>query len=211
MTRRLGWRGGALFVVMAIIVGTLVGMVVDRASSAPAPNTEAQSPAPCNACIAQVDRPREGVRKFKRDQLGKAHNVRYTKKQKRAITNALVEAQRKLARKHPTARLAAATRAQLWRNFTDHDNCYFKVLPGSPSLASWTCDGTYRDWPDDADWTGDDIDAVICSGVAGIGVGGALAAGLSGPWTWAGIGAGWAACMWQDNLKDYADSHRPAG
>ena len=37
-------------------------------------------------------------------------------------------------------------------------------------------------------------------------IGGAIAAGATGPWTWIGIGAGWAACMWQDALEDAADN-----
>jgi hypothetical protein len=110
----------------------------------------------------------------------------------------------------PGARVQVLTRAAMWDNFTSHDNCFYQVLPGSPSLASWTCDGTPQVRPNDnADWTDDDVDAILCGGLAGIGVGGALASGLTGPWTWLGIGAGAAVCMWQDNWER-AVENRPA-
>jgi hypothetical protein len=34
--RRLGWRAGLVFVLLAIVVGTVVGVVVDRATGEPA-------------------------------------------------------------------------------------------------------------------------------------------------------------------------------
>jgi hypothetical protein len=208
--RRLGWRGGILLVVIAIIVGTLVGVLIDRAQAdpaTPADSAQVRQLPPCDACYAKVRRPRQGARKYRHDRLGRAHRMRYTSKQKRIIVHALAKARRRLAREHPTARLARASQAQLWRNFTAHDSCYYRVNPGPPNTATWSCDGGYRSFPDDADWTGDDVDGAICSGLAGITVAGALAAGAGGPWLWAGLGAGWAACVWQDNLHDYANSH----
>jgi len=95
----------------------------------------------------------------------------------------------------------------MWRNFTSHDNCFYKVSGGSPNTAVWTCQGSVQKFPGaDADWRRQDVRALLCSGVAGISVGGALAAGAGGPWVWTGIGVGWALCVWQQKLEAMADN-----
>jgi len=195
----LTWKTGILFVLLCVIIGSLVGVIADKAS--------AMCPDGQSSCTGTVHTPREGVRKFKHHHLGHApRNMRYSAKAKRVILDKLMHFQR--AHRTTIGDGGSLTRAQMWRNFTSHDNCYFKVSGSSPSTSAWTCDGPVRAFPDNANWTRDDVKAVFCGGLAGVGVGGAIATGASSgpgaPWVWVGIGAGWAACQWQSKLEDMA-------
>jgi hypothetical protein len=209
-SRRLGrgrWKIGIVFVVICVVVGLLVGWAVTEASGAEAaPALTAERPIchgedmPCPS--SRVRTTREGVRKYHAGRLGRAStNIRYTKQQKRLILNKLQRVQRRQARAHRLTTLRPMTRAQLWHNFTRNDTCAYTWKPysGTGTWAVWTC-GAQTPIPR-ADFTPREVRGYICGGITGIGLGGALAAGAAGPWVWAGLGAGWAACMWQDQLE----------
>jgi hypothetical protein len=197
--RRMTWKTGIPFIILCIIIGLLVGWLADRASAT-------EELIPLSDSVASVDTPRQGVRKFKRHRLGRARQHQgYSAQQKDVILDKLMRLQRRRNDRGISAR--TLTRRGMWRNFTSHDNCFYKVSRGSPSTAVWTCRGSVRRFPGaDADWKRRDVRALLCSGVAGISVGGALAAGAGGPWVWAGIGVGWALCVWQQRLEAMADN-----
>lgn len=210
---RWGWRIGILFVAICILVGLMVGAVITRAQA---------MPAPCDSCHSVVKSKRMGVRKFKADMLGHVRkDIHYPRKAKRIILDKLMAYQAHHPNSTGRLNMAAApgdpgqgldwTRAQMWRNFVSHDNCIWEVNKSMPiNAAAWTCrPGHYQKWIDQADnWTKRDVRGVICSGVVGIGVKGAFATGDAtgpgAPWVWAGFGAAWTACMWQDKLEAMA-------
>jgi hypothetical protein len=196
--RRMTWKTGIPFIILCMIIGLLVGWLADRASA-----TEELMPV---SDVASVATPRQGVRRFKRDRLGRAHRHQgYSAQQKDVILDKLMTLQRRRNARGISAR--TLTRRGMWRNFTSHDNCFYKVSHGSPNTAVWTCRGSVQKFPGAAaDWRRRDVRALLCSGVAGISVGGALAAGAGGPWIWAGIGVGWSLCVWQQRLEAMADN-----
>ena len=209
--RRLGrvrWKIGIVLVVVCVVVGLLVGWAVTEASGAgaAAPVLSAKRPIchgedmPCPS--SRVRTTREGVRKYHAGRLGRAStHIRYTQQQKRLILNKLQRVQRRQAGTGRLTTTRSMTRAQLWRNFTRNDTCSYTWKPsaGPGTWAVWTC-GVQQPIPR-ADFTPREVRGYICGGITGIGIGGALAASVAGPWVWAGLGAGWAACMWQDQLE----------
>ena len=197
--RRMTWKTGIPFIVLCIIIGLLVGWLADRVSAT-------ERLVPVSDIASFVVTPRQGVRKFKRHRLGRASRHQgYSAQQKDVILDKLMRLQRRQHTRGISAR--TLTRRGMWRNFTSHDNCFYKVSPGSPNTAVWTCKGSVQRFPGaDADWQRRDVRALLCSGVAGISVGGALAAGAGGPWVWTGIGVGWALCVWQQKLEAMADN-----
>lgn len=200
--KNMTWRTGIIFVIVCIIVGYLIGLVATKASAMPAPT--------CNSgCSSQVHTKREGVRKYRHHHLGHVDaNIHYPRHAKKVILDKLMRAQSRMAARS-TGFEHRLSRAGMWANFTSHDSCAFVVSSGSPNTATWSCQpGHYQAWVDDADWHPSDVRALICGGIAGIGIGGALAGGATSgpaaPWIWAGIGAGWAACQWQSTLEKMA-------
>lgn len=188
--KSFSWRKGVLFVILCVLVGYLVNITVEKAYGA----CDSDS----GGCTTTVSSPKNGVRKYKNDRLGHAGKIAYSAKAKDVILDKLMKVQ-----KQQNARVI--TRRQMWQKFKKQDTCFFKVSSGPPNTATWTCTGAYRPFPDDADWSREDVDAVICGGMLGIGVGGALATSTTGPWTWVGLGAGWVVCQWQDNWQRAAE------
>jgi hypothetical protein len=205
--RRMGWKIGILFVVLCIVIGLLAGWVISRADGAEG-DRAARVPAPiCDSggCTSRVTTARMGVRKFKSNRLGHAvASMGYTRQQKRVILDELMAVQRRQLARNTLSFARPLSRVGMWRNFTSHDNCFYRVSSGSPNTAVWSCKGPGPRIPP-FDLTRRDVRGGICGGLAGIGVGGALASGVGGPWVWLGIGAGFAACMWQDKLEAMAD------
>ena len=198
-TRRMTWKTGIPFIILCMIIGLLVGWLADRAAA-----TEQLIPVSDN--VASVGTPRQGVRKFRRHRLGRASRHQgYSAQQKDVILDKLMRLQHRRNDRGISAR--TLTRRGMWRNFTRHDNCFYRVSGGSPNTAVWTCKGSVSKFPrTDADWRRRDVRALQCSGVAGNSIGGALAAGAGGPWVWEGIGTGWALCVWQQKLEAMADN-----
>ncbi|NUS57071.1 MAG: hypothetical protein HOV66_19775 [Streptomycetaceae bacterium] len=196
------WRTGIIFLVGCVIVGYLIGLAATKASAMPAPTCDA-------GCTSPVHTRREGARKYRHHHLGHVQsNVHYPRHAKRVILDALMAAQARMPAR-ATGFSRRLTRAAMWRNFTSHDHCFFEVSPSPPNSATWTCQpGHYQRWVDNADWRPADVRALICGGIAGISVGGALSSGASAgpaaPWIWGGIGAGWAACQWGPVLESLA-------
>lgn len=205
-TRIHGWKGGVIFVVVCLVIGLLASVLIDKALAA---DGSTRSPACAydgSSCVARVYSKRDGVRKFRHARLGHAADrMRYPHRLKRIIKAELLQAQR---RNNRTARVATyRTGAELWHNFTNHDDCIMRANgAGAYAGRPMTCQAA-NDWilhHNSGEITRTEIRGVICGGLAGIGIGGAIATGAASgpgaPWVWAGIGAAALACMWGDWL-----------
>lgn len=205
-----GWKGGVLFVALCVVLGLLAGAVITKAQGAvPTGGDSARSPACAYdgaSCVARVYSKRDGVRKFRHVRLGHAADrMKYPPRLKRIFTAALVKAQR---RNNRTARVAdTRTAAQLWRNFTNHDDCVMRAqgagaYAGRPMTCQAATDFIMNHKTRKIDKNV--IRGAICGTITGIGIGGAIATGATtgpgAPWVWAGIGAAGLACMWSEWL-----------
>lgn len=216
--RRLTTRQGIALVLVMALSGLVVGWIVDRAVAVPpsgngtpvqvpegpGPTSEPQlapEAGPSGGSLYAKVRPGQGPAKYQAGNLDRQPRaVKYGKRQRKVIVNALVKAhQRRNARaavSSDAARPAVPSRKAIWRNFRKSDRCSMLVhTPGSgtgpnPDYDWFACKSQI---PRASKLTDNEIRGYICGGWSAVLA--PLAIG-SGPWGWIGVGAAWSQCYW---------------
>lgn len=199
------WRRGVIIFLALCLLGVVGGALANKAEGV-APD---RFNIPCDSgdgCSATVARPREGVRKFRNHRLGHAGRLYYNRHNRRVILDELMALQH---RRNSRSMGTHMSRTQMWRNFTSHDNCVWAWKPyggsGSGQRRTYSCEYPNPGWTTAKHVSHGEVVPMICAGVAGIGLGGAIAAGATtgpaAPWTYAGIGTAFVLCMWMDNIE----------
>ena len=226
MTRRTWtWRATIWFVVIALVVGGMVGWALTRAGAAePTDRAHTASSASDGSRVRDVvcgEGPgctghsvvrtaAQGRRKYRGERLGRAAaDVRYPRKVRRVLVAEIRRAQRsgRLASSDAaTGRAMSAT--AVFRQFRSMDYCVPRYRYETAKATCYREQGSYIDPTGltKGKFTGRDVRTIICSGgaVGGL-VGFAFRLGTVHPYGRAlGVGAGWAVCMWQDVLEEKA-------
>ncbi len=210
MVRRTAWPWGVGFVVLAILVGLLVGALIDRAQAAPSSSATASArvvPSCGESCSSStVKSKRQGVKRFKRGRVDRQKaNVHYKPGVKKKIKRKLHRAYKAAdaAGRVPSNARATVTKAYLWRRFTATDSCGYRAMSGSPSLAQWTCDTPAPKINNQL--SKNEITGLVCWSAAGLAVPSIVLSGGTATTFWGlvGVGAGASACSWGGMLREY--------
>lgn len=209
VTRTRKWVG-IVVLVLALIAMVLIGFSDwPEAVSAPARSTTttAQRTPVCDNC-STVSNKWEGARKFRHNRLGHAPRIiKYPPDMKRVIINKMQRRMNSRSARGPGG--GYWTRAEVWQKFITDDGCVLQRYGAATSNATYKCSTDRTPWKLGVDVKPWEVRLLMCGGLAGVSVGGALAGsaftGPAAPWVAGAIIGGFAVCQWGGYLERQAN------